>query len=323
MSNRFDNKKLLYILGILALGLLMTFILKIPKEKATLKASLIEFDTGTVRRIVIVPKSTSGAQFEFLKENNKWTVSQGDIVANPATGAIENIFNEILAVKPQRLAAVGKSKRKEFELSDSLSTRVKFFNLKGKELADIQIGKFSYKQATNPYNYYGGNNLEGTSYVRVNDEKEIYAVDGFLALAFSGNFSDWRDKSLIRCKREDILKITFTLPGDSSYVLVKKGADWQVSGKETDSTSVLNYMNLLEHLDGQNFKDGFKPGSSPEFQITAEGNNLLSFAVKCYSEIGSDDYILNSSLNPDVYFVSKKNGIFDQIFKPLIYFQKR
>jgi hypothetical protein len=323
MSNRFDNKKLLSILGVLIIILLLTFILKVPKEKATLKGSLVELDTSDVSKIVIIPKISAGDPFEFVKENNKWTVRQGNIVSKPAEGAIQNILNEILSIKPQSLAAVDKSKWKEFELTDSLATKVKILNIKGKELADVLIGKFSYRQVANPYGYSGGDNIEGTSYVRVNNEKEIYAVEGFLAFSFNGKFSDWRDKTFIRCKTEDIIKITFTFPGDSSYLLIKKDSGWLAGDMLADSINVSNYLNELKYINGQDFKDDFRPASNPEYQMIVEGNNLLSFSVKCFSAEGTDDYILNSSLNPDVCFASKKNGIFSQVFKPEKYFFKK
>jgi hypothetical protein len=323
MSKRFDNKKLLYVFGILVIILLLTFILKVPKEKATLKGSLVEFDTMDVSKIVLIPKSSAGEPFEFIKENNKWKISQGHIITNPAEGAVQNIFNEILSIKPQSLAAVDKSKWKEFDLTDSLATRIEFLNNKGNKMADILIGKFSYKQVTNPYGYSGGNNIEGTSFVRINGEKEVYAVDGFLAFSFSGKFSDWRDKTLIRCKKEDILKITFTFPHDSSYLLMKNDQGWLADGLQADSTSVANYLNTLGYLNGQDFKDDYKPASNPEYQMIVEGNNLLSFSIKCFSAEGTDEYIINSSLNPDVYFTTNKKGIFSQIIKPKTYFLKK
>jgi hypothetical protein len=49
--------------------------------------------------------------------------------------------------------------------------------------------------------------------------------------------------------------------------------------------------------------------------LTAEGNNLTGFTVKCYKGENPDEYILNSSSNPEVYFVSKKDGIFGKVFR--------
>jgi hypothetical protein len=48
MNKRYDNKKLFLILtGLLAI-LLLTVVIKIPKQRSTLKENLVEFDTASV-----------------------------------------------------------------------------------------------------------------------------------------------------------------------------------------------------------------------------------------------------------------------------------
>ena len=247
---------------------------------------------------------------------------QGNIIAAPMKGAVGNIFTEILAIKPQSLAAIDKSKWQEYELTDSLATRVKFLNNRGKKLADLMIGKFTYKQVNNPYANYGGNNIEGTSFVRLSGEQEVYAVNGFLAFSLSGRFNDWKDKSFLKSKKEDITKVIFTLPADSSFVLARKDSLWFAGIHPADSLNMSNYLNSIGFIDGQDFMDDFKPVIVPAYQLVIEGNNLLNITVKCFKGIGQDEYIFNSSLNPDVYFTSKKNELFDQLFKPLSYFRR-
>lgn len=320
MSKRFDNKKLFIILALLLVVLFLTIIVKIPKERSTLKNTLVEFDTAGVGKIIITPKIAAGKPFEFIKDNNKWTVKQDDIISAPQKGAPGTILTEILSLKPQSLAAVGESGFKEYELTDSLATRVKFINKKGKDLAELMIGKFSYKQVSNPYAQYGGNNIEGTTFVRLSGEKQIYAVDGFLAFTFSGGFNDWRDKSFLRCKKEDIKNITFTMPADSSYVLTMKDSIWFAGSQPADSAKAAGFLNSFSMLEGQDFKDRYKPAKSPDYQMVIEGNNLLNITVKCYKGETADEYILNSSLNPEVYFSSKRNGLYDDLFKPATYF---
>jgi hypothetical protein len=323
MSNRFDNKRLILILGGLLMILLVTVIVKIPKEQSTLKERLVDIDTSSIYTIMLIPKVTDGKPFEFVKENEKWTVRQGNLTSTPMKGAVTNIFTEILAIKPQSLAAVSRSKWKEYELTDSLATRVKFLNKKGKNVADLMIGKFTYKQVNNPYAAYRENNIEGTSYARLFGEEKVYAVEGFLAFSFSGKFNDWRDKSFLKCKKEDLTKINFTMPSDSSFVLTKKDSLWFAGNQPADSLNTSNYLNSIGYIEGQSFTDEYKPISPPAYQLTIEGNNLLNITIKCFKGNGEDKYILNSSLNPDVYFTSDKNGIFNQLFKSQSYFFKQ
>jgi hypothetical protein len=218
-------------------------------------------------------------------------------------------------MKPQSLAAINKSKWNEFELTDSLATRIRFLDKKGKTLADLMIGKFSFKQADNPNGGYNGNNVKITSFVRVYGEEEVYAVDGLLPFSFNLKFQDWRDKTFVHSGNNDITGIRFTFPADSSYNLSKKDSVWYVGSQIADSSSVASYLNSLNSMNGQDIKDNYKPVDNPVYQLLAEGNNLSGFSVKCYKGDGTDQYILNSSLNPEVYFSSTKNGIFENLFK--------
>jgi hypothetical protein len=315
MSKRYDNRKLLYILGGLVVVLTLTFLVKIPRQKSTLKGTLVNLDTSAVSRIVMTPKNNPSGSFEFTKEKGKWTVRQGSIISEPEHGAVQNILAEVISIKPQSLAAVSQSKWKEFDLTDSLATGVKLLNNKGKTLASVLIGRFSYRQPSNPYNM-GGNNIEGTTYVRLNGENEVYAVDGFLAFSFSGDFPDYRNKTLTRFTRNDVTSLRFTMPGDSSYTLIKKESRWFIDEMQADSAAVTDYLTSLSRVNGDSFIDGYKTSSNPVYLVSIEGNNLVNFTVKAYAADRNGEFILNSSLNPEAYLISKRNGELSDIFKP-------
>ncbi|HBE40884.1 MAG TPA: hypothetical protein DDW27_06700 [Bacteroidales bacterium] len=319
MSKRFDNKKLIIILSGLLLVLFLTYIFKIPRERSTLEGNLIDIDTSTVAEITITPKSVSEKPFTLIRKDGGWNIRRDDIVSVPMHGAVQNILSEIINIKPQSLAAVGEQRWKEYELTDSLATKVKLINRKGKELAGLMIGRFSYRQINSPYGGYGGNNIEGTTYVRLAGDDRIYAVPGFLAFSFSGGFNDYRDKTFVKCNKNDITKVTFTMPADSSFILMKRDTLWYAGNQKTDSAKTADYLSSLTIVDGRDFEDGFKPDSYPVYQMMIEGNNLLNITVKCFKG-SSDQYILNSSLNPDVYYSSRRDGIFGELFKPLSYF---
>ena len=322
MSKRFDNKLLIVLLSVLAILMALTVIVRIPNKSATLKSRVLSLDTLAVSKIIIYPKFGDSEPVEFNKSGNTWTVQQGQIVSATRKDAVKNIFSELTDLKPQSLAAINKSKWEDFEVTDSLATRIKFLNAKGKVLGDLMIGKLNYKQQQNPYGQYGGSNVQGTTFVRNYDEKEVYSVEGFLAFFFGGGFDSWRDKTFIHSNRNDILSLGFTYPSDSGFILNKNESSWFVSSQVADSVKVAEYLNSLSNLNGQVIDDNFKPSSNPEFQLFVEGNNLVNFNVKAYRTEESDEFILNSSLNPNVYFSSKKDGVFGKIFKPVTYFIK-
>lgn len=324
MSNRFDNRKLLYILAGLTVLLVITLIFRIPGQKSTLRESLVKADTSEVSRIIITPRAGAGNPFEFAREGSKWIIRQGDITSRPSAGTVESILSELISLKPQSLAGKGDSKLKEFELTDSLATRIKLLNKKGKVLADLMTGGFTYRQIQNPYGGgYGGNNIEGTSYVRLYGEDEIYAVDGFFSLSFRGEFNDWRDRSFLRFKKEDLTRITFVTPADTGYTLARKDSVWYVGDQEADSANTAGYISSLSFINGQNFRDNYKPDSSPLYQADIEGNNMLRLNVKCYKDTASGKFVLNSSLFPEVYFESDFDDLVSRIFKSKEYFMKK
>lgn len=320
MSNRFETKRLLYIFGVLALVLVVTLFVKIPRQKSTLKIDLVKFDTAQVERIVITPKKQEGEEFEFIKGKEGWRVRQGNITAEPRSGAVTNILNDLLAIRPLSLVAVDKSKWGEYDLTDSLGIRVRAENRKGKPLADVMVGKFSYKQVSNPYAGYGGGSINGSSYVRLYGNNEIYSVDGFLTFSFSGGFDEWRNKTLIHATKSDITKISFNFPADSGYVLEKRDNKWYIGEIPADSVKTSGYLGDITYSDGEKFADHFKPDIQPLYKVIIEGNNLLTITLKCWKQ---DDgkYILNSSLNPDSYFESNTDGVITRILKPGGYFK--
>ena len=320
MSNRFDNKRLVYVLAGLIVLLAVTFLVRIPHEKATLPEKLFDIDTSRVQSIVISPRAGEGSGFEFARKAGRWIIRQDNIEAVPERDAVENIMMLVKEIKPSSLEAVDKSKWKDFSLTDSLGTRVRFLDDRGKMLADLMIGRFSYNQPSSPYsNPYGGN-VQGTSFVRLTSERKVYGVDGFLSLSFSGKFNDYRDKSFLHLKKEDISHISFTLPSDSSFVLAKKDSAWYAGSARADSLATAGYLSSLSYLNGQDFRDGFKPAANPSRKLSIEGNNLLNITISCYDGDNENEFILNSSLNPDAYFISKRDGLYDKLFKPEKYF---
>jgi hypothetical protein len=320
MSKRFDNRRILYILAGLVVILALTILLKVPGERATIKEQLVEIDTARVNRIIIYPKISEGSQFEFIRKNGTWIIQRDNIIAMPERDAVKRILMEVRSIRPKSLEAVDKSKWNDFNLTDSLATRVKFLDAKGKNLGDMMIGRFTYSRSNNPYANPNGNGIEGISFVRLHDDVRVYSVEGFLSLSFSGKFNDYRDKSFLKLKKEDVTKISLKLPADSSFILNKKDSVWLDAGHIADSAAVAGYLNILADLNGQDFKDNIKPVSNPEYELSIEGNNLINISVKCYKGENDNEYILNSSLNPEIYFTSRNDGIFGKLFRSEKYF---
>ncbi|HKK41184.1 MAG TPA: DUF4340 domain-containing protein [Bacteroidales bacterium] len=321
MSKRFDNKRLLLILVILAVILLITFFVKRPVQNGTLKSRLADFDTSSVASIIIHPRTGKGDRFELFKKDGSWFVKQDDIVSRSVKGEVDNMINEVLAISPGSLASVNKSGWKAYNLTDSLATRVEFLDRKGKILSDIMFGRMSYKQTGNSqYSGYGGNNLHVTSYVRLHNDRKVYAVDGFLSFTFNTGFDDWRDKTLIKVDAKDLTKLSFNYPADSSFTLIKDGNSWKTGGINADSAKVAGYLNALAVVNGGQIADNYTNESSPLYRMTIEGDNNLKVNVDCYAGRKPGEFIIHSGQNQDLYFSSEWKNLPERLFRPSSYF---
>jgi hypothetical protein len=166
--------------------------------------------------------------------------------------------------------------------------------LKGSDVvADLVIGKFSYS---------GPGNM--TSYVRLVGDKEVYGVDGMLAMSFDRNLNSFRDRTIIKSNQNDWTRLTFNYPADSSFVLEKKGSKWMIGEMETDSALVEQYFSRIAGLTDGSFADQ-KPVTAPTHRLTIEGNNMMPKVEIVGYYTDPENFILESNQNPDAWFNSK------------------
>jgi hypothetical protein len=193
------------------------------------------------------------------------------------------------------VAATKKENWAKFEVTDSLGTRVKL--LKGSDVvADLVIGKFSYSEPRNM-----------TSYVRIASDKEVYGVDGMLAMSFDRNLNSFRDRTIIKSNQSDWTRLIFNYPADSSFVLEKRGDKWMIGEMETDSALVAQYFTRIANLTDGSFADQ-KPGFAPTHRLTIEGNNMMPKVEIVGYYTDPENFVLESNQNPDAWFNSKTSA---------------
>lgn len=316
MSKKFNNKTLIIVLVVL--GGLLALTELFHKTEKNIKTDIAKFKIDEVSKIEVTPKGKDQKMATVVKKgDNEWSVSNGDKNYKAGSDIVKEYLEELQKIKSQRLAAKSKDKWSEYQVTDSTATRVKILNEKNKVLLDILIGKLSYKQAQNPY---GRNNVQGISYVRLANEKEVYAVDGFLPMSLNRNIDGWRDKTLSKLNKTDIKSIDFVYP-DSSYTLTYSDSVWTSGNMPIDTKKVERYLSSLQNKKGYKFNNDFKPTSEPIYQLKMDGDNLTSVEIKCYkTEDGK--FAIQSSQNTEAFFDSDENGLVKQLFKPLKDFLK-
>ncbi len=311
------NKNGIYLIILVVLigvYLLVKYVINIAPE-SNFDMNMLSVDTAQVSGITIIqPKDKNPIK---LKNNNgKWQVTQGDKTASADENTLKGIFSTLAEIKIQNLAATGKDKWKEFQLTDSLATEVQLFGSEGKLYKDFFIGKFSYKQNKSPYGQMYRNNVTGLTYVRLNNHDESFIVKGFLPMTFNRDFNNFRNQTLVKLDKNSIDKIVFNYPGDSSFVAEKTdSALWVINQKDTANfKKVDQYLNILKWMRDIHFDDSFSPTQEAAYTIQYSGKNIQPVTIKIYQK-DSANYVINSTQNPKAFFDSPLSGTMKQLLK--------
>lgn len=310
MSSKFNNKSLLIALAALLLLFIFVKFYQSVKTESTLKTNLVEVDTSKVTKVLIYPTAEKRKEIAFTKEGNNWKVSDGKIITEIEKSRIVNLLRQILEIKSIGLTSRTKDKWVEYQVTDTTGTCIKVYE-GGKKTLDLIVGKFTYQKSDNPYNRGG---VVGTSYVRLTNENEIYAVDGFLTFSFNQPFNNWRNQTLVKLNKADITKLDFKYQGDSSFVVSKQDKKWMINNQPIDSAKIESVLSDLSNKNATSFDDSFTPIGNQYCQLTIEGNNMSTITVNAFLK-GINQYVLNSSLNSKAWFESDYKGIFKDIFK--------
>ncbi|MCD4745783.1 MAG: DUF4340 domain-containing protein [Bacteroidales bacterium] len=310
LSKILNTKTLIILLAILVIIYIISNLS--DSGERTFKSELVTIDTADITSIIIQPKIGGGDEIKLTRTGYDWKLESGDKIYDPDKNAANNILSELIKIKPERVAATDDSKWKQYEVTDSTGTRV-LLKKKNKVVADLYVGKFSYAQAKNaqPNQRQQG---KMTTYVRLADEKEVYAVEGFLKMTIQSDVNAYRNNTLININKNDLTKLEFTYP-DKSFTLMKLDNKWVINGVLADSAKTAKYFNSLARVISSNFIDDVNPTSSlPEYSLEIEGNNFAPIEIKAFPADTTNKYIITSSINQGAKFSGAKSNLFEKIF---------
>ena len=322
MFKKLDYRILLVTLLILAAVFIITRTVR--KDERTFRKELVSFAQDEITEILFTPDPVKKDPVRLQRQSEGvWKVYAGDKAFNADTAMISGMIRSLNNLKPVRVAAMNESKWNDFQVDDSTGIRVKLLR-NSEEMADLVIGRFSYKPPEGQQSMYGQGQGQMTSYVRLYDEKEVYAVDGYLRMGFQPNVNSLRDKALVRAKRDDISRVTFSKPGTLSYTLERQGAGFTINGIPADSAASASYLSAITRLSSQDFLNDVPTGPASGYSVKIEGNNMLPVEIVAHTADTLNKYILTSSINPGTLFSGYgKSKLFEKIFVPVEKFVKK
>ncbi len=315
MFNKVKTKQLLAIFLVLLAGVLLTAIGGNSKKNRSFMSELTDIDTSAVTAMIIHSAGNEDP-VRLERQGSNWVVVEGDASHNADNRQAEQMLNTLADLTSTRLAAKEKDRWENYEVTDSLGTRVQVEAGK-KEAADLYIGKFSYsqppQQAMSPY----GGQQQGTmtSYVRLAGEKEVYAVEGFLRMMFSRSTSEFRDRSVLQVSRNELSRIAIRTPGEQ-FSLAKSENNWMIDGLMADSAAMADYLSGIRQLTSNNFlEDEARVSGAPTHSVTLENESGTRIGQVNAWFRDSTDIAVTSSINPGTIFDGTANDLFSKVIR--------
>ena len=225
-----------------------------------------------------------------------------------------DIFNQIIDLKPTRVAATKKERWSEYELEDTTATKVEI-QQNGKIVSTLYLGKFDYKQSPQTNQYQRQPRPQFYTYVRINKDDIVYVVEKFLGMTFNRDVNTFRNKTIINSHSENWTKISFKYPADSSFHLIKQNDNWMINGIMADSVAVQNYFSGNSKLSNSVFTDINTVNlGNALYSVTIEGNNMSPIIIEGFLNPLDNNIIIHSNLNSDAYFNDENKSLFEKVF---------
>jgi hypothetical protein len=307
---KLNNKWLVLALVVLAGAFLLSRFFRAPGLESTLRQQLVKIDSAATTELRVKPANGT-EEVRLTREGVTWKVAQGTKSAFADGSTVKSALGSLLALKPLRMVSRKKDKWTDFQVGEGGTVVTLFEN--GSQEHEIHIGKTNFVQS--PQGGFGG----AYTYVRIGDETEVYAVDGFLESSFNRAYADWRNKNFLRVSREAVTKIAFNYPADSSFVLERKDSVWQVNGATANTANVDAYLGQLTFKNLNNFADDFQPGpAAVTIQISAKGGPLETIEAW---PLPDSKWAFRSTQQP-VIFTSEGSSVIQDLLRGRKYFEK-
>jgi hypothetical protein len=300
------NNRLIYIVFIVLLVLVgINELVKATRGERTFRKDVIDMKAEDITGFTIHPKNVGAVTVNVFKDDSVWKLKVNDKPFAADQDMIKGIVDQLAAMRPEQLVANRKELWKDYDITDSLGVKVEVHGKGGKDTR-LTLGRFSYNQGTR----------KPSTFIRIDDDKDVYAVEGYLGLTLNREINSLRDKNIFRANRNDLTQISFTYPADSSFTLTK-GEDnrWLEDGVPVDSAKMSNWLNAFTYLFGENFRDDFVPADSIPllYKVVITGKDMKPVEIRGYRD--SKGTVINSSVNPTSYFSGDVSNLYYRIFQ--------
>jgi hypothetical protein len=301
MFNKINSKWLFFTFGALLLIYVLTLLFK-PSNEGNFNRNLAPVDTAKITAIYIKPKN-SDDEIKLERQDKQWGIIYKGKNIKPDGQYITSMLNELSKIEVEHIVSSDKNDWPLYDVSDSASVKVRV-EQKGKTVANLVIGRYSFEQRMQKI----------STYVRINGEDEVYSVQGFLSMTFGGGLTQMRDKSVVKLNPSHITRVTFNYPSDSSFMLERTNNQWLISGIQADSAKTATYINALANLYSYNILENTAPVGNKLYEIKIEGNSFSPVQLQAFESDTIVKRFITSSVAPDMQFAGAEGELYNQVF---------
>jgi hypothetical protein len=290
MIRNISNLRLILFLAVIILIYVSIRVFRHTGRSKSFRTEIVRIDTARVTKLSIAKQ---GMQFEVFKdENGSWkvTLPKYNKTVEATASSVKSALNGLQTIQPSRITTKDPAKWADYQV-DTSGTRVRVYQGKENTL-DLVIGRFGVQ----------GRQLFYT-YVRLFNENTVYTAENFMGISFFSDPSNFRNSRLLQVTSDSVKRVTFTYPGDSSFVLNKPDSIWYLGNVKADSAGVEKFLSELRYVSGNGFVDDVDAASfiQPAYTILIELKGLKSLKVNAFNN-PKYGLVTHSDYNPNNYF---------------------
>ncbi|MCB0809221.1 MAG: DUF4340 domain-containing protein [Flavobacteriales bacterium] len=288
MFNKVGTKALLLVLVVLAGLYLLADRYSLRSQDRTFRQYVVQVDTGAVVGLTLHPRSMEGEPLHLSRTEEGWSVTGPEGRAYRADAAlVHGILGQVAMLPAERMIGGILLVGERHELTDSLRNRAVFHLVDGDSVV-LDIGRSTFAPS----------GTGSWTYVHVPGEKDVFATPGTLQMEADRALTDWRPTQLVRGEATDLVRLTFTFPGDTGYVMERRGQDWLIDGQPCDGGRVERFVESLVRSKARGFQDDADvTGVQPSHRLTVvDTTRSTPIVVTVYPWNGG--FVVTSTQNP-------------------------
>ena len=265
------------------------------KKEAALFVPNFEKEKSDATRITLTSPS-KGTVVLTRKDAAAWSVTAQDKTFDADLSAVNNLLDTVAKLTCDTTASRNPQNFESFEVSEGKGIEVVVEDSSQRKLAHFYVGK-------------NGPDIFST-YLRHKDSSTVVLTNTLVKTVFERDLKDWRDKTIVRCAKDDIVE--YVIEGDLTLAMKQDQTGvWQVvkpqemrAKKDAVEKALAGFVGLkaVDFPEGKPSEFGF---DKPKRTITAALRDGSRETVLVGKEKNAYQYFVKTAAKNTVYVIEK------------------